>query len=57
MAEAAPRAWGLILTAGLTAMTAWQCGAVCLPEVMENALLSIAGGILSVGAVAAYGRR
>ena len=50
-------AWGLMLTVGLTAVTAWSCGVVCLPEVAVNAGLSLAGGILGIGSVAAYGRR
>lgn len=50
-------AWGLALAAGLTAMTAWSCGAICLPEVLENTALSVAAGILGIGPVAAYGRR
>jgi hypothetical protein len=50
-------AWGVTLTAGLAAMTFWKCGLICLPEIAENAVLSVIGGILTVGAVAAYGRR
>jgi hypothetical protein len=50
-------AWGLALTAGLTAMTAWSCGGVCLPEVVENTVLSVAAGILGIGPVVAYARR
>jgi len=50
-------AWGLMLSAGLTAVTAWSCGSVCLPEVAVNAGLSLAGGVLGIGPVAAYGGR
>jgi len=50
-------AFGVALTAGLTAVTAWQLGGICLPEVAENAVLAIAGGVLGLGPVAAYGRR
>ena len=49
--------WGLTLTAGLAAMTAWQCGGLCLPEVAVNAVLSVTGGIMGIGPIAAYGRR
>ena len=56
-ALAAGLAFGAILTAGFTAMAAWQCGGVCLPEVLDNAMLSFAAGILGLGPVAAYGRR
>jgi hypothetical protein len=50
-------AFAVILTAGFTAMAAWQCGGVCLPEIADNAMLSFAAGILGLGPVAAYGRR
>ena len=56
-ALAAGLAFGVILTAGFTAMAAWQCGGVCLPEVVDNAMLSFTAGILGLGPVAAYGRR
>jgi hypothetical protein len=56
-AVAAGAAFGLVLTTGLVAMTAWQCGGICLPEVAVNAVLSLAGGILGLGPVAVYGGR
>ena len=56
-ALAAGLAFGAVLTAGFAAMAAWQCGGVCLPEVIDNAMLSFAAGILGLGPVAAYGRR
>jgi hypothetical protein len=56
-ALAAGLAFGAVLTAGFTAMAAWQCGGVCLPEVIDNAMLSFAAGVLGLGPVAAYGRR
>ncbi|MBX9841097.1 MAG: hypothetical protein K2Z80_04735 [Xanthobacteraceae bacterium] len=56
-ALAAGLTFGAVLTAGFTAMAAWQCGGVCLPEVVDNAVLSFAAGILGLGPVAAYGGR
>jgi hypothetical protein len=56
-ALAAGTAFGVVLTAGFTAMAAWQCGGVCLPEIVDNAMLSLAAGIFGLGPVAAYGRR
>jgi hypothetical protein len=49
--------WGLTMAAGLTAMSAWQCGVICLPEVAVNTALSLAAGILGIGPVVAFGRR
>jgi len=54
---AAGVAFCVILTTGFAAMSAWQCGGVCLPETVDNAMLSLAAGILGLGPVAAYGGR
>ena len=48
-------AFGLLLTIGLTAMTAWQCVGICPPEIVVNAGLSLAVGIFGIGPIAAYG--
>ena len=50
-------AFSVILTTGFAAMSAWQCGGVCLPEAAGNAALSLAAGIFGLGPVAAYGER
>ncbi|WP_157100390.1 hypothetical protein [Rhodoplanes sp. Z2-YC6860] len=50
-------AFCIVLTAGFAAMSAWQCGGVCLPETLDNAMLSLAAGLLGLGPVAAYGGR
>jgi hypothetical protein len=55
-AIAAGAAWGLILAAGLTTMSAWQCGGVCLEDVTFVSAVSIASGILGIGPVVALGR-
>jgi hypothetical protein len=49
-------AWGLILAAGLTIMSAWQCGGVCLADVAFVSAVSISAGILGIGPVVAFGR-
>jgi hypothetical protein len=54
---AAGVAFCLILTTGFAAMSAWQCGGICLPETVDNAALSLAAGIFGLGPVAAYGGR
>ena len=46
-----------ILATGFAAMSAWQCGGVCLPEIADNAMLSLVAGGLGLGPVAAYGGR
>jgi hypothetical protein len=49
--------WGGTLAAGLTAMSAWHCGGVCLPEVAVNLGLAVAAGVLGIGPVVGYGAR
>ena len=50
-------AFCITLTAGFAAMSAWQCGGICLPETADNAMLSLAAGLLGLGPLAAYGGR
>jgi hypothetical protein len=48
-------AWAVIVAAGLTAWSAWQCGGVCLEDVAISSGLSLVAGILGIGPVAALG--
>jgi hypothetical protein len=48
-------AWGLAVAAALTAMVAWQCGGICIDEMLATAALSIATGIATIGPLAAFG--
>jgi hypothetical protein len=50
-------AFCIFLTTGFAAMSAWQCGGMCLPEVAGNGVLSLAAGLLGFGPLAAYGGR
>ena len=54
---AAGGAWALIMAAGFTAWSAWQCGGVCLEYVTVISGLSLAAGILGIGPVAAFGHK
>jgi hypothetical protein len=49
--------WGVTLTVGLAAMSAWQCGGVCLPELAVNLGLSTTAGILGIGPIVACNSR
>jgi hypothetical protein len=49
--------FGAMLTTGFAAISALQCGGICLPEVAVNLGLSVTAGILGIGPVAAYGGR
>ena len=50
-------AWGLIMSAGLAGMNMWNHGMVCVDDVVMTTATSIVAGILSIGPIAAYGRR
>jgi len=50
-------AWGLAMSIGLSAMTAWHYGMICLDDVAFTTVVSVMAGILAIGPIAAYGRR
>jgi hypothetical protein len=50
-------AWGIVMGAILTAMTAWDCGVVCVPDAALNTAMSIAAGLCTIGPLAALGAR
>jgi len=49
-------AWGVTMGAGLTALSAWDCGGVCLFDAALTTVLSTLAGILTIGPLAAFGR-
>jgi hypothetical protein len=49
--------WGAALTVGLTALTYWSCGTVCLDDVINTAVVGTAAGIVTMGPLAAFGGR
>jgi hypothetical protein len=57
LAVGAGALWGVTMTAGLAAMTAWQCAGICVSEVVVNGVLSVAGGIFGIEPIVAFGRR
>jgi hypothetical protein len=49
--------WGAAVTVGLTALAYWDCGAVCLGDVLDTAVIGTAAGLVTMGPLAALGRR
>jgi len=49
-------AWGVALAAGLIALSAWQCGGICLDEAAWLGITSVGTGILAIGPIVAIGR-
>jgi hypothetical protein len=49
-------AWGLVMAGGFVGYALWSCGGVCLEDAALVAITSIAGGILTIGPLAAFGR-
>jgi hypothetical protein len=45
-------AWGATVAAALLAVLFYQCGTICLGQIVETTALSIAAGILTIGPVA-----
>jgi hypothetical protein len=56
-AVAAGTAWGLIMGAGLAALSLRDCGGICVPDAALTTAISIVAGIFTIGPVAALGRR
>jgi hypothetical protein len=50
-------AWGIVMGAVLTAVTAWTCGVVCIPDVAVTTATAVVAGIATIGPLAAFGRR
>jgi len=48
-------AWGLVMGAVLAAVSAWQCGGVCIPDAMMTTGLAMVAGICTLGPLAAFG--
>ena len=49
--------WGIALSAGLTALTLWRCGVVCLDDVAFGTLLCVTTGLATIGPFAALAGR
>jgi hypothetical protein len=45
-------AWGVTVATALLAFTLYQCGTICLGQIVETTTLSIAAGILTIGPLA-----
>lgn len=53
---AAGTIWGVVLSAGLTALSLYDCGGICPGDVIETTALSVAAGIATIGPLAAFKR-
>jgi hypothetical protein len=49
--------WGIGMAALLIGRELWTCGGVCLPDAAMTTGLSIVAGIVTIGPLAAFGRR
>ena len=54
-ALAAGSAWGLVLTAGSTAIALHNCGMICPDDVAITAATSVGVGVLTIGPLALFG--
>lgn len=53
---AAGTIWGVALSAGLAALSFYDCGGICPDEVIATTALSVAAGIVTIGPLAAFKR-
>ena len=49
-------AWGIMFAGGMMAYALTTCGFVCLEDAALMTATSVAGGILTIGPLAAFGR-
>lgn len=50
-------AWGLTMGTGLALMSLRDCGGICIPDAALTTAISIIAGIITIGPIAAVGRR
>jgi dolichyl-phosphate-mannose--protein O-mannosyl transferase len=50
-------AWGMAVSVGLTGLSLWNDGVLCIPELLATAAMAIPAGLLTIGPVAVYARR
>jgi hypothetical protein len=50
-------AWGISVAALLIAREYFACGSVCLPDAAVTTALTVTAGVLTIGPLAAFGRR
>jgi hypothetical protein len=50
-------AWGVTMGIGLALLSLRDCGGICIPDAALTTAISIVAGILTIGPVAAVGRR
>jgi hypothetical protein len=49
-------AWGVAVAVALLALSFYQCGTICLGQIVETTVLSVAAGILTIGPLALFRR-
>jgi hypothetical protein len=49
-------AWGVATAAGLVAWRFYNCGIICVDDIVTSGLMSVAAGLVTIGPLAALGR-
>ncbi len=49
-------AWGITVAAALIALTFYQCGTICLGQIVDTTAMSIAAGMLTIGPLVTFRR-
>jgi hypothetical protein len=53
---AAGAAWGVLMSAGFIGLSAWNCGGVCLGEVLHTTAICVGTGLVAIGPLGALRR-
>jgi hypothetical protein len=53
---AAGTLWGVTVAAALLGLSFYQCGSICLGQIVDTTALSMLAGIVAIGPVAAFRR-
>ncbi|MGV3635009.1 MAG: hypothetical protein ACO1NY_11730 [Pseudorhodoplanes sp.] len=49
--------WGVIVAAALLALSFYQCGTICLGQIVDTTALSVVFGICAIGPLAVFRRK
>lgn len=50
-------AWGVTIAGALLGISFYQCGTICLGQVIDTTALSLASGMMTIGPLALFGRK
>jgi hypothetical protein len=49
--------WGMFVASALLGISFYQCGSICVGQIVETTTLAVASGVVAIGPLAAFKRR